>query len=42
MLRVAIMSSEKRLGQWKSHQTGNFDDTIRLNQCCHSVVPEKH
>jgi len=44
LLRVVIMSPEKGLGQWKPHQIGNFDDTIRLrlNQCCHSVFTEKH
>jgi len=42
LLRVAIMSPEKGLGQWKPHQIGNFDDTLRLNQSCHSVVTEKH
>jgi len=26
----------------KPHQIGNIDDTIRLNQCCHPVVTEKH
>jgi len=42
LLRVAIMSPEKGLGQWKPHQIGNFDDTLRLNQSCHSVFTEKH
>jgi len=31
LLRVAIMSPEKGLDQWKPRKTGKFDDTIRLN-----------
>jgi len=42
LLRVAIISPEKGLGQWKPHKIGNFDDTIRLNLCCRCVVTEKH
>jgi len=36
------MSPENGLGQIKTEQIGKFDDTLRLNQCCHSVVTEKH
>jgi len=36
------MSPEKIAGQWKPHQIGNFDGTIRLNLCSHSVLTEKH
>jgi len=36
------MSPEKGLVQWKPHQIGNFDNTIRPNQCCHYVVTEKY
>ena len=42
LLRVAISFLEKGPGQWKPHQIGNFDGTIRLNQGCNSVVTEKH